>query len=587
MQNITLYQLENNPNLSEPFDTEFSYTQITIYDITFKEASLLLEKAENIRSSFSNPFKNLFNYSECESLIEGIQAWVYALSANFQGRIVEAGLKFENQNPYIRVLVDLSKSDCGIFYENLKILLRVSFEARANLLEIMQNLEKLGNRADGFFNTIRSEALKLDLNSICSSIIRRNITQNIQKISNSYQKIKNLDLIFKSFEQDKTHFCQLCNNLLINSDEIGLRGWYEKRLCPKQFKDFVNPSEFLMKLVENDQETNFSEKLDKEKTISEFYDNKTDEILVKIVESNNIPELYPPTIDFDEFDQNNSNSMAILNSETKKSYQIEEKNDTIFGIFPLMIPFNCLKINNETTNSNGMPDEAIFLNRRVSLKCLQMEANLIPLLLSELNTMHALKEYSFVNYLGFSFINEPLSVYLISDVLQFNLHDLLFKHKKEFTIIEKIDICQDILKGLDILNKMDLVHGNLTTKNILMNNSFKPYISDYGISKLIKRKKINKFDSLEFIKSGKLHKNQDIYSFGVIFYELFSEKEASFGYKEEEISKEKRIINFFDKNMRMGKDIDEIIEKCIETEEHKKPKPYEIIFMIGKLKKIK
>ncbi len=115
-------------------------------------------------------------------------------------------------------MVDLLKSDCGIFYENLKHLLRISFEARSNLTEIKQNLVKLGNRAENFFNTIRVEAQKLDLNSICSSIIRRNITQNIQKISTSYQKIKHLDLIFKSLEQDKTHFCQLCNNLLLNAD---------------------------------------------------------------------------------------------------------------------------------------------------------------------------------------------------------------------------------------------------------------------------------------------------------------------------------------------------------------------------------
>jgi len=581
MNKISLSHLETS--LFEPFDIEFSHTQISLYDSTFKEASLLLEKAENLRSSFTIPIKTLLNTCDCEILVDGIQAWIYSISANCQGRILESGLKFETQNPYIKLGLDLSRSDCGIFFENLKQFFRVAFEARANLFEINQNLQVLGHRAENFFNTIKTETQKLELNSISASIIRRNITQNIQKIAASFQKIKGLDAMFKTLEHDKTHFFQICNNFIMNSDEIGLRGWYENRLIPRQFKDILCVSPLIVnKHNEGDFETTVSEKLEKEKPNSEFTTECKNEE-TKISESNNQVEVFNFNIqvDFEESDYNNNNNNKYANSD-----KIKENNE-VGGLFPMMIPFNCLKISNEIIGASvrGKILEAYFMNKRCSMKNVKMEEFQILSLLTEINNMSLFKGHNFVTYLGFSLIKEPLSLYLIYEAFPYDLHDLLFKKKKDFRFNEKIEICLEILKALDLLNKMEMCHGHLTTRNILIDSNFKPFVADYGLGKFNKKNYYNKYDSLEFLKDGKYRKEQDVYSFGVIFYEIMNEKKAWNGLKEEDILMEKKKLNFFNRNNKNAKEIDEIVEKCVNFEEEERPKPSDLLFMLNKLKK--
>lgn len=578
MNRITLSQLEST--LCEPIDIEFSYTQIPIYDSAFKEASLLLEKAENLRSSLTNPLKTLLNTCECETLIDGIETWVYSISAICQGRIAESGLRFETQNPYIKLNIEI-KSESGVFFENLKQFFRVAFEARANLSEINQSLHIVGNRAENFFNTIRAETQKLELNSISTSIIRRNITQNTQKIASSFQKIKSLDHLFKSLEQDKTHFIQVCNNLILNADEIGLRGWYENRLCPKQFRELISSSPLLVvaKPAEGDLETSISERVERDKPISEYTTECKNEE-TKISEINN--QFESVQVDFEESDYHNKSLRCAKEKETNESAEIGSS----WG-FPMMVPFNCLNMNSNEVigaSSRGKVIEAYFMNRRCAVKCVKPEETQIMTFLTEINNMSLLKDYNFVNYLAFSLVKEPLSLYLIYQPYPYDLHDLLFRRKKSLKFNEKIDICLEILKALDVLNKMEMCHGNLTLRNILLDLNFRAFIADYVLGKNSK-KCFSKYDSFEFLKDGKYRKEQDIYSFGIIFYEIISEREAWMGLREEEIITEKKKLNFFGKNNRIGKEIDDIIERCINFEEDERLKPQELLMIINKLRK--
>ena len=618
MNNITTVSLEGNPNLSDPFDIDFSYTQISLYDSTFKEASLLLEKAENIRYSFMNSLKSILNISECDNFIESLEAWIYCLSAHCQGRIIDSGLKFESQTPYMKISMEMNKNncDCSVFFENLRLFLRVSFEARANLTEINQNLHILGKKTEKFFNSIKMEAEKLELNSISTSIIRRNITQNIQKISASFQKINTLDIMFKNLELDKQHFFQICNGFIQSADEIGLRGWYEKRMSPKQYKELLNPIN-IEKTCENDQETNISEKGEKElvcdkneETKGFFYmqgdfdelesnsaacwntgiDLPSESINNDKAEKSDKEKFFEKLGKFDKIYEKSDTSLKVQQQEkilvqSEKSEKLDkiEKNRGIteFGVFPMIIPFNSLMlIQNINPKANINVCEALFLQRRVMLKFMpNLQESHIFLLLSELNTMTSLNSHNIVNYIGFTFIKEPFSFYMVYECFPYNLNEILIKKKKEFTYNEKIDISLEILKALECFNKLELFHGNLTSRNILMDFNYKPHLVDYIMNKVIK-KNANKYDSIENI-----NKNNDIYSFGVIYYELFSEKEAWQGLTNEETVKEKKKLNFFNRNARLSKEIDDIVEKCVNCEDEERPKAVELMAMLNKIRK--
>lgn len=569
MKNISsLILLETSNHINTPFDPEFSYTQIPCYDTSFKESSFLLEKAENIRCSLASPLKALISSAECENLLESIECWVLAISANCKGRISESGLKFETQNPYIKIESIPSNSECILFYEHLKIFLRVVFEMRNSLEEITLNLNVLGQRMGNFCNSIKIEAEKLDLNSFSSSIIRRNIDQNLIKLSFNLKKIRHFDQILKKFEFDKNRFFKLCNSFIENADEIGLRGWYEKRLCPRHFRELLNPD--LMQIESEDVGSKLSEKI--EMNYNFISDSATSDAIneeSKFNENNNIP-------DFDS-EENNNNLFVQTLSFSLKEEVTKVSNSKNEATYPMMIPFNCLNLKQE-----GVINEGVIFNKKVVVKILKIEENQILDLLTEINTLNSLGN-NFARCLGFSISKNPLYFYLFYEAFHPSLYDLIIKKKKDFSFIEKIDICIEILKMIDLLNKNDLVHGNLNLKTIKMNSSYQPIISEYGASKYLNRTEIKNF-SIEFLMHDKYLKNHDIYNFGIIMYEIFSEKEAWFNLKDEEILIEKKKLLFFNKNIRFQKEIDDLIEKCVDCEEQERMKPSELILVLSKLK---
>lgn len=126
--------------------------------------------------------------------------------------------------------------------------------------------------------------------------------------------------------------------------------------------------------------------------------------------------------------------------------------------------------------------------------------------------------------------------------------DLLSIINSSFTSLDrKINIAIDILRGINYLHsrKPDyIIHRDLKPQNIIFTKSNKPKITDFGLSRLLKNKciianyhKMNQknYDLSQNVGSYrymapeiKLNNNYnykiDIWSLGIIFYELFENK---------------------------------------------------------------
>lgn len=117
-------------------------------------------------------------------------------------------------------------------------------------------------------------------------------------------------------------------------------------------------------------------------------------------------------------------------------------------------------------------------------------------------------------------------------------------HSKFTSLNKKIDISINILKGINYLHsrKPDyIIHRDLKPQNIILTKSNKPKITDFGLSRLLKNKciianyhkMIQKNEDLSqnvgsyryMAPEIRLNKNYnykiDIWSLGIIFYELF------------------------------------------------------------------
>ncbi|XP_047333969.1 putative kinase-like protein TMKL1 [Impatiens glandulifera] len=101
----------------------------------------------------------------------------------------------------------------------------------------------------------------------------------------------------------------------------------------------------------------------------------------------------------------------------------------------------------------------------------------------------------------------------------------------KWAIIHKISI--GIARGIEHLHcrlKKPLIHGNLKSKNVLLDQNYHPFVSDFGLHLLLNEMAGQEllsegYKAPELIKMKNANESTDIYSLGVIFLELVTRKE--------------------------------------------------------------
>lgn len=154
------------------------------------------------------------------------------------------------------------------------------------------------------------------------------------------------------------------------------------------------------------------------------------------------------------------------------------------------------------------------------------------------------KHKNILNIIGVCLNKENTIIIVMPYYKKGSLFDFLHNNNNEnnikLTSKQKINISIGIIKGIEYLHKHNIVHYHLTSKNILIDDNLNPIIADYGFNNLKKTYNIfNKYHNLNSYSSpemltetngklcGSLNNNfnekNDIYSFGLILWELFTE----------------------------------------------------------------
>ena len=169
------------------------------------------------------------------------------------------------------------------------------------------------------------------------------------------------------------------------------------------------------------------------------------------------------------------------------------------------------------------------------------------LVLREFNTMTKLHHPNIVQFLGY--IDKPFII-VMEYIPNGDLSTNIFKISRK----EKINIMKDILKGLVYIHNRkpySLIHRDIKPTNILLTKSKVAKITDFGLSKFYNIEKINSHENLVSLEnqhsyskdnefttpvgterymapeaqvSGKYNNKVDIYSCGVLLYEMFEGK---------------------------------------------------------------
>ena len=156
------------------------------------------------------------------------------------------------------------------------------------------------------------------------------------------------------------------------------------------------------------------------------------------------------------------------------------------------------------------------------------------MVLQELTIMSKLHHPNIVQFLGF--IDDPFII-----VLEYISNGTITSNMRNFNKTQKLSIMQDILRGIAYLHNrrpLSLIHRDIKPSNILITSYKKAKIADFGLSKFYNTQINNdssnsassfvgsrKYMAPEMFNTTASYNHKiDIYSTGIVFYELLESK---------------------------------------------------------------
>ncbi|XP_038625505.1 tyrosine-protein kinase JAK2 isoform X2 [Tachyglossus aculeatus] len=157
----------------------------------------------------------------------------------------------------------------------------------------------------------------------------------------------------------------------------------------------------------------------------------------------------------------------------------------------------------------------------------------------EIEILKSLQHDNIVKYKGVCYSAGRRNLRLIMEYLPYgSLRDYLQKHKERLDHKKLLQYTSQICKGMEYLGTKRYIHRDLATRNILVENENRVKIGDFGLTKVLPQdKEYYKVKepgespifwyAPESLTESKFSVASDVWSFGVVLYELFTYIEKS------------------------------------------------------------
>ncbi|PWA60205.1 protein kinase-like domain-containing protein [Artemisia annua] len=148
--------------------------------------------------------------------------------------------------------------------------------------------------------------------------------------------------------------------------------------------------------------------------------------------------------------------------------------------------------------------------------------------LQEIEVLSRLKHRNLVSLLGFC--DHDGDMILVYEHASNGSLDNCINNRRRVTWAQRLQICLDVAHGLSYLHNLGIIHRDIKSANILLGRNLEGVIGDFGLSRTSKHQNVEfsitnvagtpAYIDPKYFRTGELTKQSDIYSFGVVLWDV-------------------------------------------------------------------
>ncbi|GJN18827.1 hypothetical protein PR202_gb06030 [Eleusine coracana subsp. coracana] len=200
------------------------------------------------------------------------------------------------------------------------------------------------------------------------------------------------------------------------------------------------------------------------------------------------------------------------------------------------IDLKLLKFGNKVASgSNGDLYRGSYCNQDVAIKIVRPErisADMYRDFAQEVYIMRKVRHRNVVQFIG-ACTRQP-NLYIVTDFMSGgSVYDYLHKRNCSFKLPEILRVATDISKGMNYLHQNNIIHRDLKTANLLMdeNKASVVKVADFGVARVKDQSGVMtaetgtyRWMAPEVIEHKPYDHKADVFSFGVVLWELLTGK---------------------------------------------------------------